>query len=42
MHPQNIGFTAGFKLKLFDFGKAAIVKKRLHSSKTYKMSNIGM
>ena len=41
MHPGNIGFTTQFQLKLFDFGIATLVKKRLFRLKTYKMTNIG-
>ena len=38
MKPQNIGFTGDGKLKLFDFGLAACVKKKQLASDTYAMS----
>ena len=41
MHPGNIGFTNRGQLKLFDFGNATLVKKRMFRLKTYKMTNIG-
>eukprot|EP01036_Dinobryon_divergens_P032717 gene32717-42367_t len=40
LHPGNIGFTSRGQLKLFDFGNATLVKKRLFRLKTYKMTNI--
>eukprot|EP01036_Dinobryon_divergens_P032718 gene32718-42368_t len=40
LHPGNIGFTSRGQLKLFDFGNATLVKKRLLQLKTYKMTNI--
>ena len=38
MKPQNIGFSAEGKLKLFDFGLAACVKKTQLASDTYEMT----
>lgn len=38
LKPQNIGFTAEGKLKLFDFGLMACVRKRTWSTETYKMT----
>ena len=41
LHPRNVGFTSRGQLKLFDFGIAALVKKRVFRLKAYKMTNIG-
>lgn len=38
MKPQNVGFTADKKLKLFDFGLAVCVKKNRTHDTTYKMT----
>ena len=38
MKPQNIGFTADKKLKLFDFGLAVCVKKNRTHDTTYRMT----
>ena len=38
LKPQNIGFSADGKLKLFDFGLAACVKKQQLASDTYEMT----
>ena len=38
MKPQNIGFTADKKLKLFDFGLAVCVKKRRTAEDVYEMT----
>ena len=35
-----MGFTSRAQLKLFDFGIAVLVKKRMFRLKTYKMTNI--
>eukprot|EP01036_Dinobryon_divergens_P030328 gene30328-39557_t len=40
LHPKNVGFTSRSQLKLFDFGIAVLVKKRMFRLKTYKMTNI--
>ena len=38
LKPQNIGFDANKKLKLFDFGLAACVQKKRTASDTYDMT----
>ena len=38
LKPQNIGFTADKKLKLFDFGLAVCVRKNRTSGTAYKMT----
>ena len=38
LKPQNIGFTADKKLKLFDFGLAVCVKKRRTAEDVYEMT----
>lgn len=36
--PDNIGFTAGGTLKLFDFGLCSCVRKRANTSEAYEMT----
>jgi len=38
LKPENIGFTVDKTLKLFDFGLAACVRKKVFANETYKMS----
>mmetsp|Transcript_5095 Transcript_5095/g.7554 ORF Transcript_5095/g.7554 Transcript_5095/m.7554 type:complete len:470 (-) Transcript_5095:295-1704(-) len=38
LKPQNIGFDADRNLKLFDFGLAACVRKKVFANETYKMT----
>lgn len=38
LKPHNIGFAAGGKLKLFDFGLASCVQRRIFSDLTYCLS----
>jgi serine/threonine protein kinase len=38
LKPENIGFTADKTLKLFDFGLAACVRKKLFANEAYKMT----
>jgi len=38
LKPQNIGFTTDGCLKLFDFGLAACVKKRVCTAEVYEMT----
>lgn len=40
LKPQNIGFTGDMRMKLFDFGLAACVKKKRLSCETYKMTGL--
>jgi len=38
LKPENIGFTTDKKLKLFDFGLAACVRKKVFANESYKMT----